>query len=738
MPKSTWFFAFLLLSALPAAAARGATPDTLAFIKGADLSFIPQIEDLGGLFLAGGTAADPLQIMKERGLNLVRLKLWHTPVQNYDNLARVLVMARRIKASGLRFMLDFHYSDTWADPGHQTKPAAWAGLPFTTLRDSVFAYSRNVMAALIAQGTRPEIVQPGNEITPGLLWNDGRVGGSFETAVQWQNLAALLNAAIDGIRQSGPGADSVRIMIHIDRGGDNARCRWFFDKLIANKVPFDIIGLSYYPWWHGSLDKVKANLADLSIRYGKDLVIAETAYPWTLQWADNVGNIVGSSSQLLSGYPATVEGQRSFLQDLLQIVEDAPHRRGRGMVYWAPDYIPVPGLGSPWENNALFDFKGNVLSSMEVFAATLTPSPPIQVTMRLNTSTLMDTLQPWHMTQIRGGILSGAFTTSDLPDGRRVTWDQESGLWLTSAGGDYWQITFPMYPGDSLAFKFWSGFSAQKPTFQRLGWEGPVVLSEITSANQRLFVAGTRDTVLPLQYFNSAGEARLQYWQPFAPYPDSLSLFFRVNMAKAAAAGRFDPAVHSPVSVRGCHAGGSFDQPLSRETYSVAAGSFWSGVARIARAEIRAGDTLRYRFAFANAGRNGEESILAERILRLGPTQSDTTLHWTIFDNGRPSAVENTAAAELRTFQLEQNYPNPFNGATRICYVLHEPGRVLLTIHDVRGREVALLADQQQTAGSHTVTFNAAAARVDLPSGLYLCQLTAGISTARSKMILIR
>ncbi len=155
-----------------------AQPDSTQFIKGADVSFIPQIEDLGGVYKVNGIPQEPLRIFKDHGFNFIRLKLWHTPSENYNNLEKILYMARRIKDRNLKFLLDFHYSDTWADPGRQRKPAAWVGLPFEVLKDSVYVYTKSVMQALCNQQTLPEMVQIGNEITPGMLWNDGRVNQS--------------------------------------------------------------------------------------------------------------------------------------------------------------------------------------------------------------------------------------------------------------------------------------------------------------------------------------------------------------------------------------------------------------------------------------------------------------------------------------------------------------------------------------------------------------------------------
>ena len=144
----------------------------------------------------------------------------------------------------------------------------------------------------------------------------------------------------------------------------------------ARGVAFDVIGLSYYPWWHGTLEEVETNLDSLARRYGKNIIIAETAYPWTLGWHDGTHNIVGLAEQTLPGYPATVAGQEAFLADLADIVYRVPGSRGRGIFYWAPDYIAVPGMGSPWENLTLFDFEGGVLPSASAFEAALRREDP--------------------------------------------------------------------------------------------------------------------------------------------------------------------------------------------------------------------------------------------------------------------------------------------------------------------------------------------------------------------------
>lgn len=335
------------------------------FIHGADGSIIDQIEQSGGKFYDEGTEKSAIEIFKKYGFNLIRLKLWHTPDNQYNSLPNMLKMAKKVNDAGLTFMLDFHYSDTWADPGHQTKPAVWNGLQFNTLSDSIYEYTKYVISELKAQNTLPEYVQIGNEITCGLLWDDGKVCNPDNTE-QWSQLGTLIKKAIQGLEDATESGDQIKTIIHIDKGGNNGAARWFYDNLIDEGVEFDIIGLSFYNWWHGTLTDLKNNLNDLANRYNKDIMVVEGAYPWTLGWGDNTNNIVGSQDALHEGYPATVQGQKEFLEDMLSIIHDTDNDKGKGFVYWSPEWIPgFPG--SPWENLALFDFDGEVLESIKAF-----------------------------------------------------------------------------------------------------------------------------------------------------------------------------------------------------------------------------------------------------------------------------------------------------------------------------------------------------------------------------------
>ncbi len=351
----------LLLSALLLALSSGFASAQTPFICGADLSSVQQIEDAGGIYRdANGSPVDVVVLLRDQGVNTVRLRLWHAPPDGYNDLAHTLTMAARIKEAGLNFLLDFHYSDTWADPSQQTKPAHWENLPFPALTDAVYRYTSEVLNALNEQDTPPDMVQIGNEITSGLLWEDGHVDGENN----WSQLVALLQAGARAVRESAP---SAQIMLHIDSGANQPVTEWFFDH-ISDQVDFDIIGLSYYPWWQGTLAELASNLAFVAERYGKPIILTEVAYPWTLEWSDNMHNPVGESRQLHDGYPATPAGQRDFLLQLTRLLAATPNELGSGFFYWEPAAISAPELESFWENVTQFDFEGHALPSLDVYA----------------------------------------------------------------------------------------------------------------------------------------------------------------------------------------------------------------------------------------------------------------------------------------------------------------------------------------------------------------------------------
>ena len=240
---------------------------------GADISFLPQLEDRGIKFSDKGVQKDAIEILKDHGFNYIRLRIFNNPAadsgyspkKGFCDLEHTKQMAKRIKAAGMKFLLDFHYSDTWADPGKQFKPSGWKGLPFSILKDSVYAFTKKVISELKAQGTTPDMVQIGNEINHGMIWPDGHVN-------HLDSLALLIQAGTDATLSVDP---SIIMMLHIALGGQNDESVWFVNNMVARGVFFDVIGESYYPKWHGTLSDLENNLNDLVRRYNKDVIVVE-------------------------------------------------------------------------------------------------------------------------------------------------------------------------------------------------------------------------------------------------------------------------------------------------------------------------------------------------------------------------------------------------------------------------------------------------------------------------------
>ena len=357
---------------------RANTGEPPEFIVGADVSHLQQIEDFGGRFYdRSGRERGCLDILREHGVDFIRLKIWNRPCPpnsdpaGYNDKRHVLKLARRVKDMGFKLLLNFHYSDWWADPGKQFMPEEWKGLSFAELERALRDFTSDVIGALKSQGTLPEMVQVGNEITHGMLWNEARVSDEFDREEQWDKLCRLLK---DGLRAVKTADSSIKTVIHIDQGGDNRQSVRFFDELRSRDVEFDIIGLSYYPIWHGSIADFERNVNDLARRYGKGILIVETAFPYTAENGDATPNAsTGPYATTVPKYPFTIQGQANMLQTIISVVKRIPEQRGLGIFYWEPDFIPVQGAGwkygegSEWDDQTLFDFAGHALWSLDLF-----------------------------------------------------------------------------------------------------------------------------------------------------------------------------------------------------------------------------------------------------------------------------------------------------------------------------------------------------------------------------------
>lgn len=326
-------------------------PDAAIEMNGVDMSLLPDLRQSGVvLYNANREPEAPLQTLKRAGVNTIRLRLWKNPVVSGSDFATVERLSRECKAMGFKILLTVHFSDTWADPGQQATPQQWQQLSFGQLADSVYAYTKFVMEQIA-----PEYIQIGNEINDGLLWPQGRRANLAQ-------MKQLLNKAIQAVRTTNR---NTKIMLHY-AGFEDAVA--FYTAL--TDLDYDLIGLSYYPLWHGkSIEALRQTLTTLYTRFGKKISIVETAYPFTLGWNDWTNNILGLDNQLITGIPASPEGQKIFLNQVASLAKAVPGCIG--FCYWGGEWVSFRGStatdGSPWENQALWDFSNTALPVWEVF-----------------------------------------------------------------------------------------------------------------------------------------------------------------------------------------------------------------------------------------------------------------------------------------------------------------------------------------------------------------------------------
>ncbi len=360
------------------------------FIKGVDLSTLLELEQCGAKYYDNGKETDILEIMKGYDINSVRLRLWNDPYDENgkpygagtNDMETTIKTAKRVVDAGFGFLFNLHYSDFWADPGKQIKPKAWKNFSVEELEQAVFDFTKDSMEKLIAAGAFPTMVQVGNELSNGLLWPEGK-------KPNYDNIARFVNGGIKGVRAVDK---KVPIMIHLDNGGNNELYRDWFDHFMERGEEFQVIGLSYYPFWHGSLQSLEDNMNDVAARYKKDVVVAEVSMGYTMEdYAayeklgpqERKGYATRKELVEKIEYPMTKEGQADFMQDIMTRIANVKEGRGKGFYYWEPAWIPVPGsgwatpeslkymndpgpCGNEWANQALFDYEGNVLPALKV------------------------------------------------------------------------------------------------------------------------------------------------------------------------------------------------------------------------------------------------------------------------------------------------------------------------------------------------------------------------------------
>ena len=359
------------------------------FIKGMDLSTLLELERCGAKYYEDGKEKDILDIMKEHDVDTIRIRLWNDPKSEdgepygagNNDLAETIAIGKKVTDAGFGVLLNFHYSDFWADPGKQIKPKAWKDFGVDELEQAVYDFTLENLTKIIEAGVNVTMIQVGNELSNGLLWPEGEVPN-------YDNIAKFVNAGIRACRKVN--AD-IPIMIHLDNGGNNELYVRWFTNFIERGEEFDYIGLSYYPFWHGSLDQLEFNMNDIAKRFNKDLIIAEVSMGFTMdsykeyeKLSDSERKGYATKPELVEkiDYPMTIEGQADFTKDFLNRVANVVDDHGKGFFWWEPAWIPVPGsgwatpaslkymndpgpCGNEWANQALFDYDGNMLPAIK-------------------------------------------------------------------------------------------------------------------------------------------------------------------------------------------------------------------------------------------------------------------------------------------------------------------------------------------------------------------------------------
>lgn len=320
---------FYLIS-LPVVIRAQSLPYQNDYAFGGDLSFVKQQEDNGRKFMDTDSTVKPcLQILREHGYNWGRIMICNEPVSNRlaQDLDYVISAARELKKYGFRFLLDYMMSNGWANPMTQPLPSEWKDLDHQEKVRAVYSYIKETVMALDSAGVIPEIVQIGNEIGNGMLWPDGRIYYDQPELSKWKNVADYLNAGIKAVREVSGSNRNVKVMLHVDHGGDIEMTRTFFDKMKEYKVDYDVIGFSFYPWSHGTLVDLRDNLIFAARRYDKEIIVVETGYYWRQS---------RYFSTTKPPFPETPEGQREWLETVNQIVMNVPDGLGKGVFWWEP------------------------------------------------------------------------------------------------------------------------------------------------------------------------------------------------------------------------------------------------------------------------------------------------------------------------------------------------------------------------------------------------------------------
>ncbi len=328
----------------------GISPDLISAV---DISDYPKVSSYNPTFYdENNNEIDFINTLIQNGVNTIRLRLWVNPANESSSLIEVKEFSDELKSLGFKIWITPHFSDTWAHPGQQQIPTNWESLSFEELKNQLYSYTSQIMNEI-----DPDYIQIGNEINTGILFPHGNIADNQDQFVE------LVNVGVSAVRNNSTNA---KIILHC-AGFESSN--WFFN--IVKEVDYDVIGISYYPWWHGkSLNDLQNQLSNLSVNFNKEVLIAETSYPFTLGWNDWTNNNVGLEEHLiLPEYPASPQGQKDFIRDIKNLILEV--NNGIGFCYWGADSIAWDGEtstnGSTWENQAVFDFDNKELPVLKEF-----------------------------------------------------------------------------------------------------------------------------------------------------------------------------------------------------------------------------------------------------------------------------------------------------------------------------------------------------------------------------------
>lgn len=342
------------------------------FMIGADVSSLQAMEDYGAKYFDfDGVEKDALEILQSHGVNYIRLRIWNEPETSFDrgdycNLENSIAVAKRAKALGMKLLLDFHYSDSWADWKNQHLPKKWVNMSMEQVENAVYQFTRETLEKLYQENAYPDVVQIGNEIGCGLLWPHGDLEHP-------ENIAKLLNAGIIAVQEAETGDNKAEIMLHVESGGNTEATETFFMMLGDYGLKhYDIIGLSYYPYWAGKYPCLLRNMQNIQRKLEKKVVVVETAFPYTDDSHDTTPNVVtGELTRKEMQLEPSEENQRRVTEEIMQMVYQEDN--GYGVFYWEPVWYCLQGvgamkdLGNEWENQAVFDHTGKALEGLHAF-----------------------------------------------------------------------------------------------------------------------------------------------------------------------------------------------------------------------------------------------------------------------------------------------------------------------------------------------------------------------------------